>query len=276
MRALVDRLMTAVGAAVTLLGILPLLSIVAYTVARGASALTPSFFVATPAPVGAAGGGIGNALAGTALVVGLALILGVPAGVLAGLYLAEHAPSGPVAEAVRFVSDVLAGVPTIVVGVFVYTLLVVPLHTFSALSGGVALALILLPTVTRTTDAVLRLVPPDLRDAGLALGVPEWRVTLDITLRAALPGVLTGVLLGMARIAGETAPLLFTAFGNPYWSVSLLRPIAAVPLLIYEYAISPYPAWIAQAWGAALVLVTCVLAAHLLARLLLRPGRAQP
>lgn len=272
MRRLWDRIMTAAGLAVTVLAVVPLASILLDVVVRGAHALSLSFLTGTPAPVGSGGGGIGNALAGTAVLVATALVLGVPVGVLAGVYMAEHAPAASLAEGMRFVCDVLAGVPSIVVGIFVYTLLVLPLHTFSALSGGVALALILLPTVARTTDAVLRLVPGELREAAVALGVPEWRVTLDITLRVALPGVTTGILLGMARIAGETAPLLFTAFGNPYWSASLLRPIAAVPLVIFQYAISPYPSWIAQAWGAAAVLVAFVLIVHLTSRVVLRSG----
>jgi phosphate transport system permease protein len=261
-----DRLATWGAAAATLLALVPLTSIVALTVVKGARALDAAFFTQLPAPVGSPGGGVANALAGSAMLVGVALLLGVPAGVLAGTYLTEVAPRSRLAEFLRFSSDVLAGVPSIVVGLFAYALLVVPLHGFNALAGSVALAIILLPTVFRTTEAALRLVPQELRDAALALGVPGWRVTVGIALRAALPGVATGVLLAMARVAGETAPLLFTAFGNPYWSWSPFKPVAALTLVIFTYAISPYRDWQAKAWGAALVLTLFVLGVNVLTR----------
>ena len=265
-RRLFDHVATWLITAVMFLAIVPPISILGYTTLKGFGAFNASFFTQLPAPVGTPGGGIANAFVGTVILVAIALIVGVPIGILAGVYVSEIAPRSRFAALVTFVSDVLSGVPTIVIGVFVYSLLVVPERSFSALSGGVALAIILLPTLVRTTDATLKLIPQELREAALSLGVPEWRVTLNLTLRAAAPGVTTGVLLGLARIAGETAPLLFTAFGNPYWSLSPFKPIASLPLIIFEYAISPYASWLSQAWGAALVLIAFVVGISLVVR----------
>jgi phosphate transport system permease protein len=273
MRRAVDAFVTWSSALVTLAALIALASTLFFTVARGLPALNLAFFTRLPAPVGTPGGGVGNAIVGSVVLVSVALALGTPVGVLGGIYLGELAPRGRVAEILRSANDVLAGVPTIVIGIFAYTTLVVTLHRFNVLAGAVALAIILLPTVVRSTDAALRLVPDEVRDAALCLGVARWRVTLDVALRAAAPGVVTGTLLGLARIAGETAPLLFTAFGNPYWSWSLLRPAAALPLTIFNYAISPYRDWQSQAWGAALVLVALVMLSTLATRYLVARWR---
>jgi phosphate transport system permease protein len=219
--------------------------------------------------VGELGGGMGQAFAGTVLLIGLAGLVGIPCGVLAGVYLAEFG-EGRFARLVRFSADVLAGVPSITVGVFVYTLVVLSMRRFSALAGGIALGILMLPTVTRTTDELLRLVPDALREAALALGVPKWRAITRVVLRTAAPGIATGVMLAVARVAGETAPLLFTAFGNRFWSVTLDRPIGSLPVQIYTYAVSPYEDWHQQAWTAALVLVLLVLVLNVGARLLVR------
>jgi len=273
MRRAVDVFVTWSTALVTLVALIALASTLYFTLAKGLPALNIPFFTQLPAPVGTPGGGVGNAIVGSFMVVGLGLILGTPVGVLGGVYVAEIATNRRMVEIVRSANDVLAGVPTIVIGIFAYAVLVVTLHRFNVLSGGVALAIILLPTVVRSTDAALRLVSDEVRDAGLCLGVARWRVTLDVALRAAAPGVLTGVLLGLARIAGETAPLLFTAFGNPYWSWSLLRPASTLPLIIFNYSISPYRDWQSQAWGAALVLVAMVVVSTLISRYLIARWR---
>lgn len=244
---------------------LPLLLILGYLIREGASALSPSFFTHMPAPVGESGGGMANAIVGTLILIGLASLIGLPVGMGAGLYLAEHAGTR-LAAGVRFLADVLNGLPSIVLGIFAWQFLVRPIGHFSALAGGVALGVMLIPMVTRATEEMVRLVPASLREAALALGYPRWRVSMAIVLRTALAGIATGALVGIARIAGETAPLLFTAFGNQFWSTSLRQPIAALPLQIFNYAISPYDEWHAQAWAGALVLIAIVLALSLLAR----------
>jgi len=208
-----------------------------------------------------------NAVAGTLLLVGLACAVGIPVGVLAGVYLAEFG-RGRFATAVRFSADVMSGVPSIAVGIFVYTLVVLSMRRFSALAGGIALGILMVPTIMRTAEELLRLVPDSLREAGLALGLPKWRVILRVVLRTGASGIATGIMLAVARVAGETAPLLFTAFNNRFWSASLDRPIGSLPVQIYTYAVSPYEEWHRQAWAAALVLVGMVLVLNLLARLL--------
>ena len=260
--------LTGVAAAIT---VLPLVLIFGYLVREGASALDWSFFVHAPKPTGEVGGGMGNAIAGTFLMVGMAALIGLPVAVLAGVYLAE-ARGSRLATAVRFTADVLNGVPSIVVGIFVYLLIVVPTGGFSALAGAVALAVMLVPMVTRTTEEMLRLVPRELMEGGLALGMPRWRTMLGVVLPAARGGILTGALVGVARIAGETAPLLFTALGNQFWQLDPRHPTAALPLQIFSYAISPYEDWHRQAWAGALVLILLVLGLSLGARLVL--GRA--
>jgi phosphate transport system permease protein len=222
-----------------------------------------------PAPVGEKGGGMANAIVGTLELIGLASLMGVPLGIGAGLYLAAHRGSR-FATVARFGADVMMGVPSIVVGIFAYTVVVRPMGGFSTLAGAVALAVIMMPLVTRTTEEMLLLVPQELREAALALGVPDWRTTLWVVARTAAGGIATGVILAIARIAGETAPLLFTAFGNRFWSTSLTSPIASLTVQVYTYAISPFPDWQRQAWAGALVLTTIVLALELGVRWLTR------
>jgi len=218
-----------------------------------------------PKPVGESGGGMANAILGTGLLVGVASLIGLPIGIGAGLYLAEHRGTN-LANAVRFLSDVLNGLPSIVMGIFAWQFLVRPLGHFSAWAGGVALGAMMIPMVARTTEEMVRLVPVSLREAALALGYARWRTSLTVVLRTASAGIVTGALVAIARIAGETAPLLFTAFGNQFWSTSLNQPIAALPLQIYTYALSPYDEWHAQAWAGALVLIALIFVISLIAR----------
>jgi phosphate transport system permease protein len=270
-RRATSALMLALTGVAALLTVVPLVLIFGYLIREGASSLDLSFFTHTPRPTGEAGGGMANAIVGTLEMVGLAAVIGLPIAVLAGVYLAE-AQGSRVATAVRFTADVLNGVPSIVVGIFVYLLLVIPMGGFSALAGAVALATMLVPMVTRTTEEMVRLVPRELMEGGLALGMPRWRTMLGVVLPAARGGILTGALVGVARIAGETAPLLFTALGNQFWQLDPRHPTAALPLQIFAYAISPYEDWHRQAWAGALVLILLVLGLSLGARFVL--GRA--
>jgi phosphate transport system permease protein len=247
------------------LATLPLLFILFHIARAGAASISPDFFTKMPQPVGETGGGMANAITGTLILIGIAACIGVPIGVGAGLYLAEHWRSR-LANTVRFLSDVLNGIPSIVMGIFAWQLLVRPAGHFSALAGGIALGAMIIPLVTRTTEEMIRLVPNALREAALALGYQRWRTSLGVILRTAMPGIVTGALVAIARIAGETAPLLFTAFGNQFWSTSLTRPIAALPLQIFTYAISPYDEWHSLAWAGALVLIGIVLIISLAAR----------
>ncbi|MEP7348204.1 MAG: phosphate ABC transporter permease PstA [Gemmatimonadaceae bacterium] len=247
------------------LATLPLLLILAHLLKEGVSALNVDFFTKMPQPVGEVGGGMANAIAGTLTLVGIASLIGLPIGIGAGLYLAEHRGE-PFANAVRFLSDVQNGLPSIVMGIFAWQFLVRPLGHFSALSGGIALGAMMIPLVTRATEEMILTVPTALREAALALGFPRWRTSLSIVLRTALPGIVTGALVAVARIAGETAPLIFTAFGNNFWSLSLDQPIAALPLQIFAYAISPYDEWHRLAWAGALVLIVLVLIISIAAR----------
>jgi phosphate transport system permease protein len=266
-RRIVDRLARGACLGATLLALVPLVSVLVYVAARGIGALSLSFFTSTPQPVGVPGGGLANAITGSLVLVGLATLASVPIGVAGGLYLAEIG-RGRLATAARFAADVLTGIPSITIGVFVYGLVVLSMRRFSALAGAVALAVLMLPTIVRTTEEMVRLVPSSLREAGLALGVPAWRVTLLVVLRSAAPGVATGIMLAVARAAGETAPLLFTAFGNRHVSLALDQPIGSMPVQIYTYAVSPYADWHRQAWGAALVLLAAVLILNVSARAL--------
>jgi len=256
-RRVVDRVMIALCtlAAVAAVAILALL--LGYVLAQGARHVDLAFFTRPPAPVGERGGGFLNALVGTAIMVGLASAISVPVGVAAGVYLAEFG-RGRLATAVRFVADTLNATPSIVAGLFAYTLVVVPMRRFSGLAGGVALAVLMVPTITRTTEEMVRLVPRSLRESALALGVPEWRMTLDVVLRAAAPGVGTGIMLAVARASGETAALLFTAFNNRFLSRDIDQPMASVSVQVYTYAVAPYDDWHRQAWAGALVLVTLI------------------
>jgi phosphate transport system permease protein len=246
----------------TVITLIPLFLILGYLLYKGASSLNLAFFTKLPSPVGEAGGGMANAIVGTFELVLIACLIGVPIGVGAGIYVAEHRGS-QLANAVRFAADVMMGVPSIVVGIFAYALVVRPMGGFSALAGSVALATIMIPLVTRTTEEMVLLVPHELREASLALGVPRWRTTISVVARTAMGGIATGVILATARIAGETAPLLFTAFGNRFWSTALSGPVASLPVQIYTYAISPFADWQRQAWAGALVLTAIVLALEL-------------
>ncbi len=257
--------MTVLVWCAALISLLPLVFILGHLLAGGVRALTPAFFTAMPAPPGVPGGGVANGIAGTFVLLAIASVVGLPIGLGAGLYLAERGRTR-LAAVVRYLSDVLSGLPSIVLGIFAWELVVRPSGTFSALAGGLALGAIMIPIVTRATEEMVRLVPSSLREAALALGFTRWRASLTIVLRTALPGIVTAALVAVARVAGETAPLLFTAFGTPYWSLRLDRPIAALPLQIYNYAASPYDDWRAQAWGGALVLIVLVLAISLVAR----------
>lgn len=248
-----------------ILATLPLVLILFHLVQKGASSLSLAFFSHMPRPVGEAGGGMANAIVGTLVLIGTASAIGLPVGIGAGLYLAEKR-STPLAHTVRFLSDVLNGLPSIVVGIFAWEFLVKPVGHFSALAGAIALAAMMIPLVTRTTEEMLRVVPISLREAALALGYPKWRTSIAVVLRTALAGIATGALVAIARIAGETAPLLFTAFGNQFWSTSLHTPIAALPLQIFTYAISAYDEWHQQAWAGALVLIVIVLVISIAAR----------
>jgi phosphate transport system permease protein len=252
-----DRIMTGVLAAGTGLTVLPLVLVLGYLTWRGLPGLGLSLFVELPAPVGEPGGGLANAFVGSLVLVGLALAMGLPIGILAGIHLAERTTTR-FSGAVRYVADVLNGTPSIVVGIAVWAAVVRPMQRFSALAGAVALATILVPLVARTTEEMVRIVPASLRHAALSLGYTEWRTALRVVGPAARPGIVTGVLVAVARVAGETAPLLFTAFGNPFWSVAPSEPIAAVPLQVFTYALTPYETWQRQAWAAALVLVVAV------------------
>jgi phosphate transport system permease protein len=252
-----------------ILATLPLILILIHLVQKGASSLSVSFFTHMPRPVGESGGGMANAIVGTLVLIGTASAIGLPIGIGAGLYLAEKQAT-PLAYTVRFLSDVLNGLPSIVVGIFAWEFLVKPAGHFSALAGGIALAAMMIPLVTRTTEEMLRVVPTSLREAALALGYPKWRTSIAVVLRTALAGIATGALVAIARIAGETAPLLFTAFGNQFWSTSLRAPIAALPLQIFTYAISAYDEWHEQAWAGALVLIAIVLLISIAARIATR------
>lgn len=247
--------------------------ILGYIASRGFSCLSPDFLTKTPKPVGELGGGIANSIVGSAKVVGLAGLLGIPVGVLAGVYLAEYGAKNKLGFFIRYAADVINGMPSIVIGIFAYTLIVLPMKRFSALSGSAALAVILAPIVLRNTEEFVRLVPHSIREAALALGLPQWKVVLRIVLPTAGPGIITGCLLALSRVAGETAPLIFTAFGNRFWDNGLLHPVATLPHTIYTYAVSPYADWHKQAWAAALILMAFVLAVNVGSRLLLRGRR---
>ncbi|HMA21286.1 MAG TPA: phosphate ABC transporter permease PstA [Gemmatimonadaceae bacterium] len=260
-----SSLMLGLTYAAAIVATLPLLFIIFHLLRQGAAFIRPGFFTEMPKPVGEAGGGMANAIVGTLILIGIASAIGLPVGIGAGLYLAEKKGS-PLATTVRFLSDVLNGLPSIVMGIFAWEFLVRPFGGFSALAGGMALGAMMIPLVTRTTEEMVRLVPASLREAALALGYTHWRTSVSIVLRTALPGIVTGALVAIARIAGETAPLLFTALGNQFWSTALREPIAALPLQIFNYAISPYETAHGQAWAGALVLIAIVLVISLIAR----------
>lgn len=265
-RTVTDGAATGLAILSTVLVVAPLVAIFIYLIYKGASSLSWAFFTDIPKPVGEAGGGMANAIAGSAMLLGLGSLIGVPIGISGGIFLAEYGRGTKLANAVRFTADVLNGVPSIVMGIAVYSLIVVPQGHFSAFSGGVALGIMMVPTVCRTTEEMLLMVPNAVREAALALGVPNWRSVLAITVKTASPGIITGCMLAFARVAGETAPLIFTAFGNVGWSSRLDEPIAALPLQIYVYAISPYDEWHRLAWAGALVLIVLIVMAVSLVR----------
>lgn len=268
-RRALSAVMLGLTGLAALITVVPLILILFYLVRAGAGALNADFFLNTPAPPGETGGGLANAMIGTFVLVVLAALIGLPVAIGAGIFLAEAGRSR-LGDFVRFISDVMNGIPSIVTGIFVWATVVVAMGSFSALAGAVALAVMLIPMVSRTTEEMIRLVPREVRDGSLALGATRWRTTFSVILPAARSGIVTGVLVAVARIAGETAPLLFTAFGSPFWSLRLDQPIAALPLQIFQYAISPYDDWHRQAWAAAIVLIGLVLATSLLARFLIR------
>jgi phosphate transport system permease protein len=259
MRKLKSNFMVGLTVMATVLALIPLFLVFGYLLSKGASSVNLNFFTRMPAPVGQPGGGMANAIVGTLELVAVAIVMGVPIGIGAGIYIAEN-PAKWLARAVRFAADIMMGIPSIVIGIFVYAVMVKPVSSFSTLAGAAALAIIMLPLVTRTTEEMILLVPAELREAALALGVPRWRTTLSVVTRAAASGIATGIILAIARIAGETAPLLFTAFGNRFWSTALTQPIASLTVQVYTYAISPFADWQRQAWAGALVLTAIVLA----------------
>src|SRR4051812_47311171 len=256
-RQMMDYFFTGLAASLSVVVVCTLIAIIAYLVLKGGGSLNWSFLTQTPKPVGEVGGGMANALLGSIMILGIASLFGVPIGIGAGIYLAEYGRNR-LGQLVRFTSDVLNGVPSIVIGLVAYGLVVIPQRHFSAFAGGVALAIMMVPMVARTTEEMLLLVPQAVREAAFGLGIPQWRTTISITLATARAGILTGIMLAFARVAGETAPLMFTALGNQFWSFSPNQPIAAVPLQIYTYALSPYDDWHRQAWAAALVLVALI------------------
>ncbi len=247
----------------------PLFLVLYFLVSKGASALDWNFFTQLPKPTGELGGGMANAIVGTLVLLGMAAVVGVPIGVMGGVYLAEYG-SDRANYWIRFAADVLNGIPSIVWGVVVWALLVVPFKTFSAYAGGAALGFMMIPLIMRTTEEVLVLVPQSYREAGLALGIARWKIITVIVIKTALKGIITGVLIATARIAGETAPLLFTALGNNFWNHNLSEPIAALPLQIYNYAVSPYEDWHRQAWAGALVLMAIILTLNIIVRVISR------
>lgn len=265
LRKLRDHLMTLLMLAATCAVLVPLGLIFYHILKMGLSSLSLDFFTRIPRPTGEAGGGMANGMLGSAVMIAVASLLGLPVGVFGAVYLVEYG-TGRLSTAIRFAADVLSGTPSIITGMVAYTLLVVPMKGFSALAGSAALAMIMMPIVLRTTEEQLKMVPGTLREASLALGVPLWRTCLKVTLRSALSGVLTGILLAIARVAGETAPLLFTALGNQFWGYRLTAPMAAIPLQIFNFAISPYEDWHRLAWAGALVLVCLMFCLSLTAR----------
>jgi phosphate transport system permease protein len=263
--------MTGVAVLTVVIVLAPLVAIFGYLLYRGVGSMNWAFFTQTPKPVGEEGGGMANAIVGSIVILGIASLIGVPFGVGAGIYLAEFGRNR-LGKAIRFTADVLNGVPSIVIGIVAYAIVVLYQKHFSALAGGVALAIMMVPTISRTTEEMLLLVPQSLREAAYGLGVPYWRTTLSITLRTATSGVITGIMLAFARVAGETAPLLFTAFGNQYWNLRADQPTAALPLQIYVYANSPYDDWHRQAWAGSLVLIILIVTAIAAVRYAVRRG----
>jgi len=271
-RRMTSGLVTVLAILATFIVILPLLAILVYLLKQGVTSLNWDFFTKVPVPVGEKGGGMENAIVGSGIILALASAIGIPLGIGAGIYLAEYGGESRMGNLVRFTADVLNGVPSIVMGIAIYALIVLPQKHFSAFAGGVVLGVMMVPTVTRTTEEMLRMVPHAIREAALGLGVPAWRSALSITVRTASAGIVTGCMLAFARVAGETAPLLFTAFGNAFRSTSLNEPIAALPLQIFVYAVSPYDEWHRLAWAGALVLIVLIITSVALVRFVVSRG----
>ncbi len=270
-RSFTNHLVTGLAVLSTAIVLVPLVAILVYLVYKGASSLNLAFFTKIPAPVGEAGGGMANSIVGSGVILAIASVMGIPLGIAGGVYLAEYGRNGLLGNLIRFTADVLNGVPSIVMGIAAYGLIVVH-YKFSALAGGVALAIMMVPTIARTTEEMLATVPHPLREAALGLGIPKWRTIMSVSLRTATPGIITGCMLAFARVAGETAPLLFTAFGNNFWSFKLTQPMAALPLQIYVYALSPYDEWHRLAWAGALVLIVLIMVSVTLVRLYANRG----
>src|SRR5271169_554634 len=269
-RRITDHIMTGIAVMTVMLVLAPLIAIFGYLVYRGVGSINWAFLTQTPKPVGEPGGGMANAIVGSAFILAIASVIGVPFGVGAGIYLAEFGRNR-FGSAIRFTADVLNGVPSIVIGIVAWAILVRG-RGFSALAGGVALAIMMVPTICRTTEEMLLLVPQALREAAYGLGVPRWRTTLSITLRTATSGVITGIMLAFARVAGETAPLLFTTLGNQFWNLRLNQPTAALSLQIYTYANSPYDDWHRQAWAGSFVLILLIVTSVAAVRYVVRRG----
>ena len=272
-RLYTDRLMVGLCGLASFLAVIPLVSVLLYVLIQGVKTFRPGFFIHLPVPVGVDGGGMANAIQGTMTLVFLACLVGLPVGIFAGIYLAEFGKKGKFAWLVRFTADVLSGVPSIATGIVAYGLLVKTMGHFSAIAGGVALGFMMIPIVTRTTEELVKMVPNSLREASWALGVSQWRTIMSIVIRTAKNGILTGVLLSIARVAGETAPLLFTSFNNQFWTKSINEPTASLTVQVFTYAISPYDDWHRQAWTGALVLLIMVLSVNLFAKMFFKNPR---
>ena len=272
-RSFTNKLMVFLCGLAAVIAFIPLMSLLIYVVSQGFQQFRPAFFVNLPEPVGVPGGGMANAILGTLTLMVIASVVGLPVGIFAGVYLAEFGKKSKFAWTVRFVADVLSGVPSIVTGIVAYTVIVKPMGNFSALAGGCALGFMMIPIVTRTTEELVKLIPHSLREASWALGIPEWKTILSIVIRTAKNGILTGVLLSIARVAGETAPLLFTSFNNQFWPRSINEPTASLTVQVYTYAISPFDDWRQQAWTGALVLLLIVLAVNVFAKMFFKTGR---
>jgi phosphate transport system permease protein len=273
-RYLLDRAMLILCSAAAFIAMIPLVSLLLYVLLQGIKRLDWTFFTSLPTPVGVTGGGMGNAILGTLTLIVIASFVGLPIGILAGIYLSEFGKKNKFAWTVRFTSDVLSGVPSIVTGIVAYTLVVKPMHNFSAIAGGIALGFMMIPIVTRTTEELVKMVPHSIREASWALGIPQWKTILNIVVRTAKNGILTGVLLSVARIAGETAPLLFTAFNNQFWPKGINEPTASLTVQVFTYAISPFKDWQDQAWTGALVLLILVLTINLAAKMFFKNPRS--
>jgi len=269
-----DRLFRALVITLSFIIILPMFFILYFIIRNGISVINWGFLVSLPKPMGEAGGGISNALVGTTMLIVIASIISIPLGIFIGIYLSEY-KRGRFPYFSRLSLEILQGIPSIVIGIIAYVWIVVPMGSFSALSGGIALAIMMLPVIVMSTEETLKLIPDTLREASLALGVPYPRTILKVVLPAGLSGIVTGIILGIARIAGETAPLLFTAFGSPFMSTNIFKPVSSLPLLVFNYATSPYPEWHALAWGACFVLIVFILFLNLLAKVVTRRWKVQ-